>query len=175
MTEPEGFRDFVIARSPGLVRSAWLLTGDLATAEDLVQTALAKVWSRWAQVRRQDAPEAYVRRVLMSTFLTWNRRRWRAELAVGEMPEAAVSKDDFHEVELRMSVAHALRGLPRRQRAVMVLRYFDDLTEAQVAQAMSCSVGTVKSQNAKAIRQLRTHPALAALFHSSGEAARDTC
>ena len=172
MTEPDGFRQFVVARSPALVRSAWLLTGDLATAEDLVQTALAKVWARWAQVNRQDAPEAYVRRVVMSTFLTWNRRRWRAELALGEVPDTAATNSDLHEVELRVSVARAMQALPKRQRAVMVLRYFEDLTESQVAQALGCSVGTVKSQNAKALRHLRTHPQLTALFTSSEEAAR---
>jgi RNA polymerase sigma-70 factor (sigma-E family) len=170
--EPDGFRQFVVARSPALVRSAWLLTGDLATAEDLVQTALAKVWSRWAQVNRQDAPEAYVRRVMMSTFLTWNRRRWRGELALGEVPDSAGTTSDVHDVELRLSVARELRTLPRRQRAVMVLRYFEDLTESQVAQALGCSVGTVKSQNAKALKQLRANPQLSALFVSSEENAR---
>jgi RNA polymerase sigma-70 factor (sigma-E family) len=174
MAEPEGFRHFVIARSPGLVRAAWLLTGDLGTAEDLVQTALAKVWSRWSHGNRQDASEAYVRRVLMSTFLTWNRRRWHAELAVGEPPDTAEVSNDFHEVELRWSVAHALRTLPRRQRAVIVLRYFEDLTEAEVARVLNCSVGTVKSQNAKAITKLRTDPPLAALFVSTEEPIRDT-
>src|ERR1700712_4837311 len=160
MTEPEGFRHFVMARSPGLVRAAWLLTGDLSTAEDLVQTALAKVWSRWTQVDRQDAPEAYVRRAMMSTFLTWNRRRWLAELATGELPDTVEANNDLHEVELRWSVARALRTLPRRQRAVIVLRYFDDLTEVQVAEVLGCSVGTVKSQNAKAIKKLRMDPRL---------------
>jgi RNA polymerase sigma-70 factor (sigma-E family) len=174
MTEPEGFRHFVIARSPGLVRAAWLLTGDSATAEDLVQTALAKVWSRWSQVDRQDAPEAYVRRVMMSTFLTWNRRRWHGELAVGELPDTVEASNDLHEVELRWSVARALRSLPRRQRAVIVLRYFEDLTEVQVARVLSCSVGTVKSQNAKAIKKLRTDPQLTALFVTSEEAINDT-
>jgi RNA polymerase sigma-70 factor (sigma-E family) len=166
MAEPEGFRQFVIARSPGLVRAAWLLTGDSATAEDLVQTALAKTWSRWAQVDRQDAPEAYVRRVMMSTFLTWNRRRWHGELAIGELPDTAEVSNDLHEVELRWSVARALRALPRRQRAVIVLRYFDDLTEVQVARALGCSVGTVKSQNAKAIKRLRMDPQLTTLLVS---------
>jgi RNA polymerase sigma-70 factor (sigma-E family) len=174
MAEPEGFRHFVVARSPALVRSAWLLTGDTATAEDLVQTALAKVWSRWSQVNRQDAPEGYVRRVMMSTFLTWNRRRWKTEIAFGEVPDTAAASDELHAVELRASVAQALRELPRRQRAVVVLRYFEDLTEAQVAQALRVSVGTVKSQNAKAIKQLRAHPQLAALFASSAEATRET-
>ena len=174
MAEPEGFRHFVMTRSPGLVRAAWLLTGDLASAEDLVQTALAKVWSRWAQVDRQDAPEAYVRRVMMSTFLTWNRRRWHTELSVGDLPDTVEARNDLHEVELRWSVAQALRSLPRRQRAVIVLRYFEDLTEVQVAQVLSCSVGTVKSQNAKAIKKLRTDRQLSALFVSSEEVVDDT-
>ena len=75
MSEPDGFRDFVVGRSSMLVRSAWLLTGSEATAQDLVQTALAKTWSRWSRITRQDTPEAYVRRVMLSTYLTWRRRR----------------------------------------------------------------------------------------------------
>jgi RNA polymerase sigma-70 factor (sigma-E family) len=150
--EPEGFRDFVAARSAALVRSAWLLTGDEAAAQDLVQTALVKTWSRWARV---EAPEAYVRRVLLSTFLTWNRRRWRGELSVATLPERAEVRDAFADVDLRAPVHAALRELPPRQRAVVVLRYFDDLTEAQAAEVLGCSVGTVKSQNAKALAKLR--------------------
>ena len=174
MAEPEGFHDFVAARSPSLIRAAWLLTGDVATAEDLVQTALVKVWSRWSQVDRQDAPEAYVRRVMMSTFLTWNRRRWHGELAHGELPDTVAATNDLHEVELRWSVARALRALSRRQRAVVVLRYFEDLTEVQVAHVLNCAVGTVKSHNAKAIAKLRTDPQLTALFACTEGAARDT-
>jgi RNA polymerase sigma-70 factor (sigma-E family) len=174
MSEPEGFHQFVAARSPGLVRAAWLLTGNLATAEDLVQTALAKVWARWSQVERQDAPEVYVRRVMMSTFLTWSRRRWHGERAVERLPETATAPDDLHQVELRWSVSHALRALPRRQRAVVVLRYFEDLTEQQVARVLNCSVGTVKSQNAKAIAKLRADPQLTALFHATEEADHDS-
>ncbi len=155
MHEPEGFREFVGARSGALVRSAWLLTGDEAEAEDLVQTALAKTWSRWSGVVRQDAPEAYVRRVMLSTFLTWRRRRWRGELSVAAVPERADPRDAFAGVDLRPSVQAALRGLPPRQRAVIVLRFFDDLTEAQTADVLGCSVGTVKSQSAKALAKLR--------------------
>ncbi len=131
--EPEGFRDFVAARSPALVRSAWLLTGNEASAQDLVQTALAKTWERWARVIRQEAPEAYVRTVMMSTYLTWRRRRWHGELPVATMPDGAEAHDAFADADLRASVAAALRALPRRQRAVVVLRYFDDLTEVQAA------------------------------------------
>jgi RNA polymerase sigma-70 factor (sigma-E family) len=152
--EPDGFREFVATRSGALVRSAWLLTGDSAEAEDLVQTALAKTWSRWSRIVRQDAPEAYVRRVMLSTFLTWTRRRWRGEVPFAMLPERADPHDVFAVADLRSSVQAALRELPPRQRAVIVLRFFDDLTEAQTAQALSCSVGTVKSQCAKALARL---------------------
>lgn len=171
MREPDGFRDFVVARSPALVRSAWLLTGNEATAQDLVQTALAKTWTRWAGVVRQDAPEAYVRRVMVSTYLTWNRRRWLGELAVGSVPDRTEARDVYADADLRRSVAEALRALPRRQRAVVVLRFFDDLTEAQAADALGCSVGTVKSQTSKALVRLRTCPQIQALFEE--ETTRD--
>ncbi|MDO8107231.1 SigE family RNA polymerase sigma factor [Isoptericola sp. b441] len=159
MQAPDGFADFVAERSPALVRSAWLLTGNEASAQDLVQVALAKTWERWDRVTRKDAPEAYVRRVMMSTFLTWRRRRWHGELPAAELPDrpphGATSPDMFAAVDLRASMLDALRTLPRRQRAVVVLRYLDDLTEAQTAQALGCSVGTVKSQSAKALASLR--------------------
>ncbi|HYU02579.1 MAG TPA: SigE family RNA polymerase sigma factor [Jatrophihabitantaceae bacterium] len=155
MSEPEGFREFVGARSAALVRSAWLLTGDEGLAQDLVQTALAKTWSRWSRVVRQDAPEAYVRRVMLSTFLSWTRRRWRGELSVAAVPERPDPRDAFADVDLRPPVRGALAGLPPRQRAVMVLRFFDDFTEAQTADVLGCSVGTVKSQSAKALAKLR--------------------
>jgi RNA polymerase sigma-70 factor (sigma-E family) len=160
VSEPEGFREFVSARSAALVRGAWLLTGDEATAQDLVQTALEKTWLRWDRVTRKDAPEAYVRRVMLSTFLTWYRRRWRGELPVGTLPERPAPEDRTAAVDVRLAVAMALRGLPARQRAVVVLRFFDDLTETQVADALGCSVGTVKSQAFKALGRLRDGPEL---------------
>lgn len=155
MNEPAGFREFVAARSPALVRGAWLLTGNQATAEDLVQTALAKTWSRWAQVVRQDAPEAYVRRVMLSTYLTWHRRRWHGEVPVAAVPDTLPAPDALHEADLRQAMAAALGILAPRQRAVVVLRFFDDMTEAQAADVLGCSVGTVKSQTAKALGKLR--------------------
>lgn len=165
VSEPDGFRDFVVERSPALVRSAWLLTGSEANAQDLVQTALAKTWVRWGRVTRQDAPEAYVRRVMLSTYLTWRRRRWRDEVAAGRLPERADARDVFAEADVRQSVSEALHLLPRRQRAVVVLRFFDDLTEAQAADALGCSVGTVKSQTAKALAKLRACDLLRGVWH----------
>jgi len=162
--EPDGFREFVAARSAALVRSAWLLTGDEGEAQDLVQTALAKTWSRWSRVARQDAPEAYVRRVMLSTFLTWKRRGSRREVPVDVVPERAVAADSFEAVGLRAPMYAALRDLPPRQRAVVVLRFFDDLTEAQTADVLGCSVGTVKSQAAKALTKLRAAAPLRGLL-----------
>jgi RNA polymerase sigma-70 factor (sigma-E family) len=153
--EPDGFREFVAARSAAMLQSAWLLTGQQANAQDLLQTALAKTYARWTRIERQDAAEAYVRRVMVSTFISWNRRRWTGEQPTGELPERASAYDAYAAAELRADVARALDALPRRQRAVVVLRYFDDLTEVQVAKAMNCSVGTVKSQTAKALAKLR--------------------
>ncbi len=155
MGEPDGFREFVAARSPGMLQSAWLLTGHQANAQDLLQTALAKTYARWDRIKRQDAAEVYVRRVMVSTFISWNRRRWVGEQSTGELPERAAPHDAYAAAELRADVARALDTLPRRQRAVVVLRYFDDLTEAEVAKAMNCSIGTVKSQTAKALIKLR--------------------
>jgi RNA polymerase sigma-70 factor (sigma-E family) len=161
--EPEGFRAFVTARSPALLRSAWFLTGDGAAAEDLVQTALMKTWTKWPRIVRQDAPEAYVRRVMVSTYLTGRRRRWHRERPTAIVPDIAEPTDAYAAVDLRTSMFSALSALPARQRAVVILRYFDDLTEAQTADIMGCSVGTVKSQTAKAFAALRGFPQLRGL------------
>src|SRR5450631_4243205 len=120
--EPDGFRDFVASRSRPLLRSAWLLTGDWALAEDLVQTALASTWMRWPRIVRRDAPELYVRRVMVSTYLSWTRRRWRGELPPREIPEVLATGDVMADADLRESLRLELDRLPRRQRAVLVLR-----------------------------------------------------
>ena len=155
MAEPEGFRVFVATRSSALLRTAWFLTGDWASAQDLVQTALVKTWSRWEHLQRPEAPEAYVRRVMMSTFLSWRRTKASSEVPLDTAPERFEPRDDFADADLRSMVSAELAALPRRQRATVVLRYFDDLTEAQAAVALGCSVGTVKSQTAKALMKLR--------------------
>jgi RNA polymerase sigma-70 factor (sigma-E family) len=169
--EPDGFHAFVASRSPALIRSARLLTGNEASAQDLVQTALAKTWSHWSTLVRQDAPEAYVRRVMVSTYLTWNRRRWRGEHPVEQVPDVADTRDDFAVADLRRTVEAVLQTLPRRQRVVIVLRYLDDLTELATADLMGCSVGTIKSQTAKAFATLRADPQIRNLLDD--EVARD--
>ena len=159
--EPDGFRAFVEARSPALLRSGWLLTGDWPSAEDLVQTALAAAWPRWGSL--DQAPELYVRKIMVNTFLRWRQRRWNGEIATGKLPERAYG-DVFAQVDSRAALTAALDRLPARQRAVVVLRYFADMTEAQTAHAMGCSVGAVKSHAAKAMARLRDAPGLAELM-----------
>lgn len=159
--EPEGFRAFVESRSPALLRSGWLLTGDWASAEDLVQTALAAAWPRWGDVRL--APEPYVRKIMVNTFLRWRQRKWNGEIATGKLPDRAYG-DVFAQVDSRATLTAALDRLPPRQRAVVVLRYFADQTEVQTADALGCSVGTVKSHAAKALARLREAPGLTELL-----------
>jgi RNA polymerase sigma-70 factor (sigma-E family) len=162
--EPEGFREFVQARSSALLRSGWLLTGDWPSAEDLVQTALAAAWPRWGSLRRQDAPELYVRKIMVNTFLRWRQRRWNGEIATGRLPELQAYGDAFAQIDARQALLAALDRLPARQRAVVVLRYFADQSESQTAETMGCSVGTVKAHAAKALARLRDAPGLAELM-----------
>jgi RNA polymerase sigma-70 factor (sigma-E family) len=163
--EPEGFRDFAAARSAALLRTGWLLTGDWQLAQDLVQEALARTWPRWERLVRRDAPEVYVRKAMINIYLSWRRRRsWSAEVATASVPESTAPQDTYAAVELRPAVRAALSVLPARQRAVVVLRFFEDLTEPQTAEVLGCALGTVKSQTAKALAKLRADPTLAGLI-----------
>jgi RNA polymerase sigma-70 factor (sigma-E family) len=162
--EAEGFAQFVQGRRRALLRTAWLLTGDWALAEDLVQTALVRSWPRWERIWRPGDPEMYVRRVMVNTWAGWRRRRWRAEQPSGAVPDGPAVGDLAAEVALRVAVAGALGSLSDRQRAVLVLRVFDDLSEAQVAQVLGCAVGTVKSTMARAVARLREDPRLGELL-----------
>ena len=151
--EPDAFPEFVAARSPSLVRFAWLLTGDWSSAEDLLQTALAQAWRHWRRLDEAGA-EAYVRTCLVRAHVSRWRRRSAHEVVVADTSPAAVG-DGAGTVDLRRDLVSALRRLPPRQRAVVVLRYYGDLGEDAVAQILGCSVGTVKSQAAKALAHLR--------------------
>lgn len=148
------FDEFVGARSRALVKAAWLLTGDWSSAEDLLQTALAKSYLSWGRIE-DGREEAYVRRVLVTTYATWWRRAWRAEQPTERIVELADHHDEAARADLRETLLVALAGLSRRQRATVVLRYYCDLSEAETAQALGCSVGTVKSQAAKGLARLR--------------------
>ena len=157
MADKPEFDTFVAARSPALLRTAYLLVHDEALAEDLLQTALTKAWFAWGRV--QGDPERYVRRVIVTTQASWWRRRWTSELPTADLPDA-VGADDTERSASGQDLWVAIGRLPRRQRAVVVLRYYEDLTETETAQLLSCSVGTVKSQCAKALAKLRVDAAL---------------
>jgi RNA polymerase sigma-70 factor (sigma-E family) len=150
------FDDFVLARGDSLWRSAWLLTADAQLAEDLVQTALAKAWPQWDRVGAAGF-EPYVRRILFTTYASWWRRRWRGERPTAALPERVAPSPD---ADQHNDLVRALAALPRGQRAVVVLRFYEDLTEVQVADLLGVSVGTVKSQTARALRALRASPYL---------------
>ncbi|MEU8822329.1 SigE family RNA polymerase sigma factor [Streptomyces sp. NPDC048636] len=150
-----GFEEFVAARGPRLLRVAWLLTGDVHLAEDLLQTVLAKVWPKWRRIAA-DNPEAYVRKALVNTHASWWRRRWRGEVPHDEVPDVTAVPDAFEGIDLEQSLAAAVRRLPGRQRAVVVLRYFEDLSVEDTAEVLGCTAGTVKSQASKALRTLQS-------------------
>jgi RNA polymerase sigma-70 factor (sigma-E family) len=147
------FDEFVAARSRMLLRTAYLLTRDHALAEDLLQTSLAKAWFAWKRIHGE--PEPYVRKILVNTYASWWRRKWSGEHPTEDLPDTGV-EDTAEPTDLWT----AMERLPRRMRAVVVLRYFEDLTEAQTADVLGCSVGTVKSQTSKALAKLRIDPAL---------------
>ena len=154
-TDDEDFVAFVTARWAPLYRLAWLLTGGHESAEDVLQLALEKSYVKWGRIRQMEAPEAYVRRVLANTAISQARRSFlRHEVNRPEVPESVRASfedgSDSHFLLWPLVCA-----LPPRQRAVVVLRFYEDLTEAQVAQELGCSIGTVKSQGHDAMQSLR--------------------
>ncbi len=166
------FDEFVAARSTALLRTAYLLTHDHGLAEDLLQTSLTKAWFSWSRI--SDSPEAYVRKVLFNTYATWWRRKWNGEHATEDLPDSGVG-DASEATSGGVDLWTAMERLPRRQRAVVVLRYFEDLTESQTAEILGCTVGTVKSQCSKALAKLRIDPAIApdSLDHDSTDSSKD--
>jgi RNA polymerase sigma-70 factor (sigma-E family) len=147
--DDEEFDAFVRARLPGLLRFGRALTGSDEAGADLVQDALERTLVHWTRLEQRDSPEAYVRRVMVNRNISvW--RKLRRERLTDEMPDPGTS-DRHHDGELWA----ALQELPARQRTVVTLRYYEDLTEVQVAELMGCTVGTVKSQHSKALAKLR--------------------
>lgn len=151
-----GFSEFVQARGAALSRTAFLLTGAHHLAEDLLQQALAKTAAHWPRVRDGGNPEAYVRRVMVNERTSlWRARKFAEVPLAPEIAEAELVSDESESVVRRLTVLRALATLAPRQRAAVVLRYFEDLTEPQIAEELGCSVGTVKSQLHDAMRRLR--------------------
>lgn len=150
MPAPDGFAEYVVARQAALLRTAYLLTGHAQDAEDLVQATLVKVVPQWRRIA--DDPEPYVRRVLVHENISrWRRRRWR-EHPTDELPEELATTGDHAEL---MAVRAALAGLAPRQRAVLVLRYYEGLSEAEIAAVLGIAPGTVKSQARDGLARLR--------------------
>jgi RNA polymerase sigma-70 factor (sigma-E family) len=150
----EGFEQLIATRSQALLRSAYLMTGDAHLAEDLLQTALAKMIPRWSRLRDPGAAEAYLRRVMTTTYLKWWRRRWRNEVPSETLPDAPLG-DVYADVDVRDALRRALATLTARQRAIVVLRFYEDLSEERVAELLGCSPGTVKSTSSRALAKLR--------------------
>ena len=147
------YAEFVHATWAGLYRAAYLLLGDHGLAEDLVQTSLAKTYAAWPRIEDHAAAPGYARTTLVNTALSWFRKRsWGTEQPTSTLPERAVESDHA----LRPTVVDALRQLAPRQRAVVVLRFYEDASVAETARALGCSEGTVKSQTADALGRLRT-------------------
>jgi RNA polymerase sigma-70 factor (sigma-E family) len=164
MDRYDGFREFVLARRSALSRTAYLLTGDHAVAEDLLQAALVRTAEHWHRIVGGD-PEAYLRRVMVNERTSrWRRRRYAVEVPTSTDSLAALANtasgpntaDTADAVVRRTALAAALAQLPPRQRAVIVLRFFDDLSEAQTAEVLGCAIGTVKSQAHVALARLRS-------------------
>jgi RNA polymerase sigma-70 factor (sigma-E family) len=145
------FEDFVAREQAALLRLAVLLAGDRGHAEDLVQTALLTCYRHWGRITRGGDPTAYVRRALVTTHTSWRRRRSSTEQVVETLPDRAAPPPPEDDEELRT----ALRALPPRMRAAVVLRFYADLSEAQAAEAMGCSVSTVNTQTARGLARLR--------------------
>ncbi|MER7370359.1 SigE family RNA polymerase sigma factor [Nonomuraea wenchangensis] len=152
----DGFAEYVAQRHLRLCRMAYLLARDWGTAEDLVQTALARAWLAWRRI--EGNPDPYVYRIIVNTHSSWWRRRWRGEIPAATLPDTADPHDPAALLEDRAALWNAIGTLSPRQRAVIVLHYFEGRTLAQVAEIVGCSLGAVKSQLGRALTRLRVDP-----------------
>ena len=148
------FRDYVLARGTTLLRIAVMLTGNRADAEDLVQATLANTYLAWGKINDRAALDAYVRRAMINTHISWWRRRKLEEFPTDELPDQAVA-DHARDSDLAELVRRALDRLPQRMRAAVMLRYFEDMTEPEIAALLGVSLGTVKSTVSRAVARLR--------------------
>lgn len=151
----DDFDEFVSARWNALLRTAYLLAGDRGRAEDLVQGALVRAHRHWSKLRREGGAEAYVRKIMVNLNTDWWRRLGSRENAVEFVPDTKSTGDPYAAFDAQDELWTALRNLPARMRAVLVLRYFEDLSEAETAAILGCSTGTVKSQSSRGLGRLR--------------------
>ena len=154
--EPQSeFDDFVVSTTPRLFRTAWAITSDYQLAEDALQASYAAAYSKWRHVCRAENPEAYVRRMVINQVLGWRRRAWWSESASDSLPETLPRPSHEDAVVDTDLVWRSVRQLPVRQRAIVVLRYYEQLSEAEIADILSIRPGTVKSQASAALTNLR--------------------
>jgi RNA polymerase sigma-70 factor (sigma-E family) len=167
------FTAFVSERGEALLRVAYALAGEQYAAEDLLQDALAKAYARWPKIRGDAEP--YIRRILYNEQISgWRRRKRRPEVPLTATPEPAAHRDTADDTVLQMMLRDALRMLPPRQRAVLVLRYLEDLSVEQTAELLGCRVGTVASQSSRALGKLRALvPAFDTLVNRDDTTQRD--
>jgi len=158
VADDESFGRYVMDSYADLLRRALLLTGDRSRAEDLVQSSLAAAYARW---RRINDPGPYLRTVMARTAVSWRARRWNGEVPTFELSESPSERDAVADSDLSSAVRRALMTLPPEQRAVLVLRYFDDCSEAEIAETLGCSAGTVKSRASRGLSTLRATGVLA--------------
>lgn len=149
------FEEYAFARTSALVRLARLLTGDEHRAEDLVQDVLARAYARWGRISRTERPDAYVRRMLVNAHHSWWRRRGGREVSVAAVLDRAGATDEAADVAERDALWRLVRELPTRQRTVIVLRYYEDLDDAMIAELLECSTGTVRTHAKRALTTLR--------------------
>jgi RNA polymerase sigma-70 factor (sigma-E family) len=162
------FEEYVASRGEALTRTAYLLTGNRADADDLVQAALAKAYARWPHIGRLDSPDAYVRRIIANQRVSWWRSR-RHERLTDHAPEVAVGDHAAAHATADL-LRSGVRSLPPRQRAAIIFRFYDDLDDAAIADALGCSVSTVRSQISRALASLRGRDEFAELTTTGGTA-----
>ncbi|WP_435868951.1 SigE family RNA polymerase sigma factor [Actinomadura coerulea] len=153
-TRHEEFREYVVERGPVLLRAATQLTSDRAEAEDLLQAALAKTYLAWDRIEDRSALDGYVRRAMVNTQISWWRRRKLDVYPTDQLPERPV-EDHTDRSEMRDALGRALSRLPERQRLAVMLRYYEDMSEREIAEVLGVSVGTVKSTVSRAMSRLR--------------------
>ena len=168
MRDDEGFERFAAARWSTFFRLAYLLTASESAAQDLVQTAMEKAYGAWPRIARMDAPDAYVRKIMVNSLISSRRLAFRRhEVSTAEPPDVGGESPEQQLILDRDLLWPLVCALPERQRAVIVLRYYEDLSEAEIADVLQCAPGTVKSNASDAMRALRRGVAATPVMGSS--------
>lgn len=153
--EQEAFREYVLARKATLLRTAYLLSGDWHRAEEIVSTTVVKLYTKWRKIAAAGNPDAYVRKIVVRVWLDETRRPWRREQPTEALPELAMDESIADPTAYRADLRRLLDLMPARQRAVLVLRFYDDLSVEQTAGILGCSQGAVKTLTARALEAIR--------------------